>query len=175
MTVTTRIALCLALAAAVGLAAQVDAARWVVPAASHAAGQVGTNWRTDLRLSNPTEDSVTVSVYLLRQNQDNGSLAEFEDYTVNPGGQVVVADVLDDAFGFSGNAALLIECDEDKLVATTRTYNQVPQGTYGQFIPAVALDDALPAGTTGHITYLAKSTDFRSNLGFAGTTASEGP
>jgi hypothetical protein len=171
---TTKLLTYVAMIACLGLAAQVDAARWIVPAAAHAAGQVGTNWRTDLRLSNPTEEAVTVRVYLLRQNQDNGALGEYVDYTVNLGGQVVIEDVLDDGFDFSGNAALLIDCDEPKLVATTRTYNLVEEGSYGQFIPAVALSDALPAGTTGHVAYLAKSGDFRSNLGFAGTTASGG-
>ncbi|HEX9982260.1 MAG TPA: hypothetical protein VGF69_03270, partial [Thermoanaerobaculia bacterium] len=47
------------------------AARWIVPAAAHAAGSAGTNWKTELRLVNPSPSAATATVTLLRSNSDN--------------------------------------------------------------------------------------------------------
>lgn len=149
-------------------------AQWMVPAGAHAAGSEGTNWRTDLRLVNPSDTAVAVTVYLLKANVDNSGLEDSIQVTVGPGGQNIVQDVFFSSFGFEGTGALLVECGAADLVVTTRTYNQVPGGTYGQFIPAVPVQDALQPGDEGHILYLAKSDGFRTNLGFAATTPQGG-
>jgi hypothetical protein len=47
------------------------AARWLVPAGAHATGAQDTNWRTDLLVSNPSDEAATVTVYLLEARQDN--------------------------------------------------------------------------------------------------------
>ncbi|HEX8153744.1 MAG TPA: hypothetical protein VF698_11485, partial [Thermoanaerobaculia bacterium] len=56
-----------------------------------------------------------------------------------------------------------------------RTYNEAPShATYGQFIPGVAVGKALSPGTPGMLIYLSKSSDYRTNVGFAGTTSARG-
>jgi hypothetical protein len=157
------------------MAATAQAERWVVPAGAHVTGAQGTNWRTDLTIANPTSAEVSVTVFLLEAGRDNSTLERSTELVVAAGGQAVVADVLFEKFSFDGTGALLIDCSDPRIVATTRTYNLLPDGsTYGQFIPAVALADALMPGDEGQIIYLAGSSDYRSNLGFAATTPTAG-
>jgi len=148
--------------------------RWVVSASADVSGSAGTNWRTDLRIVNTEDSGVTVRVYLLKNGQNNASLDTFVDVPVPADGQVQLDNVLSSSFSFSGTGALLIEAPGDDLVVTSRTYNQVTGGTYGQFIPGVPVELALAAGEDGYLVYLAKSGNFRSNLGWAGTTVASG-
>ena len=152
------------------IASSASAARWVIPAAAHAVGSGGTNWRTDLRIVNSDATVAAVRLYLLPAATDNGGLDRSTDLTVPAGGQLKIADVLESRFSFAGTAALLVESDSDGLVVTSRTYNLAPGGTYGQFIPGVSTRRALQPGETGHLVGLAKSDDLRSNLGFAGVS-----
>lgn len=152
--------------------AQAD--QWMVPASANVSGSAGTNWRTDLRLVNPEDIEIPVRVFLLRAGADNSALDEFFDVIVPAGGQVEIDNVLASEFSFSGTAALLIDTLGNGLVVTSRTYNQVTQGTYGQFIPGVPVDQALEADGTGYLVYMAKSADYRTNVGWAGTGADAG-
>ena len=151
-----------------------NADQWMVPASANVGGNAGTNWRTDLRLVNTEDSSVSVRVYLLKNGQNNASLNTFVNVTVPADGQVQIDNVLASRFSFSGTGALLIDAPGDDLVVTSRTYNQVPGGTYGQFIPGVPANQALPAGQDSYLVYLAKSSDFRTNLGWAATSVNAG-
>jgi hypothetical protein len=152
-----------------------SAAQWMVAAAAHAPGAANTNWRTDLRLVNPSTTEATATVYLLPQGTNNATRATKVTVTVPSAGQLALADVLDSKFSFSGSAALLVESTEASLVVTSRTYNQSANGsTYGQFIPGVNINDALAANEKGHLIYISKSNDYRTNVGFPGTTATAG-
>jgi hypothetical protein len=159
------------------------AERWLVPAGAHVTGAQDTNWRTDLQVSNPSGVEATITVYLLEAREDNSSLARSSSHTVPAGGQIVIGDVFEADFSFSGNGGLLVESSNVHLVVTSRTYNllgadnalELPEGaTFGQFIPGVNVDDALDADVEGHIVYLARSDAFRSNLGFCAATATGG-
>ncbi len=148
--------------------------RWMVPASANVSGSAGTNWRTDLRLVNTEDSVVSVRIYFLENGADNGALDTFTNVSVPANGQVQINNVLATRFSFSGTGALLIEAPGNDLVVTSRTYNQVPGGTYGQFIPGVPTDKALAAGEDSYLVFLAKSSDFRTNLGWAATGANAG-
>ncbi len=157
------------------VAATARADRWIIPAGAHNTGAESTVWRTDLRMVNPTDEQVAVTVYLLKQRRDNTALDTSALYTVPAMGQVVVGDIFESAFGFSGSGALLVDCIEPHLVVTSRTYNLLGDGsTYGQFIPGVPAADALHDGVDGQIIYLVKSADYRSNLGYAAASDQAG-
>ncbi|HEX7676717.1 MAG TPA: hypothetical protein VF713_01235, partial [Thermoanaerobaculia bacterium] len=165
----------LAFALVTALSMNATAARWMVAAAAHAPGAANTNWRTDLRLVNPSTTEATATVYLLPQGSNNAALPTRVTVTVPSAGQLALTDVLDTKFSFSGNAALLVESTEASLVVTSRTYNLSANGsTYGQFIPGVDVNDALAAREKGQLIYISKSNDYRTNVGFAGTTAAAG-
>ena len=154
-------------------ASSAHADRWMVPAVANVAGNAGTNWRTDLRLVNTEDSPVTVRVYLLPADADNSALDRFIDVEVPADGQVQLDNIVGDRFGFSGTGALLVDAPGDDLIVASRTYNLVPGGTYGQFIPGVPVDQSLTPGNFSYLAYLAKSGDFRTNFGWAatGTTA----
>lgn len=152
-----------------------QASEWIVAAAAHTPGASGTNWRTDLRIVNPNVTPAAVTLYLLPQGTDNGARSQHAALTVPPLGQLSLTDVVFTQFAFSGNAALLVSSAEPALVVTSRTYNEAANGsTYGQFIPGVASTQALAPGQTGNLIYLVKSDSYRTNVGFAGTTATAG-
>lgn len=160
---------------ALTLTTRAHAAEWVVAAAAHAPGAAGTNWRTDLRITNPGATAASARLYLLPQNADNGARSQHVDLTIPALGQLSLVDVVAAKFGFTGSAALLVESTDSSLIVTSRTYNEAANGaTYGQFIPGVPSAQALKANDTGNLIYLVKSDDYRTNLGFAGTTASRG-
>lgn len=156
------------------LALPASAARWIVPGSAHAQGSGGTNWRTDLTLLNPTGQAATATIRFLPANTDNATLPVPATRTVPAGGQVVVPDVLDTLFGRSGGGALLVESSEGTLGVSSRTYNKLPDREYGMSLPGIPTSAAIAPGETGHLVYLAKSSRYRTNVGFAGTTSSRG-
>jgi len=152
-----------------------SAERWIIPAGAHATGARDTNWRTDIYLSNPYSTEITVTVYLLRKGKDNSDLNESSTHTVPANGQTVVADILYSEFGFSGTGGLLVECDNPDLVVNSRTYDLLDDSrTFGLYMPAVRTSAALAPGQQGEIIYLAKSADYRSNVGYSAASADGG-
>jgi len=165
----------LAVLALAFLTVNAHAAEWIVPAASHAPGASNTNWRTDLRIVNSGSTAADVRVDLLPQGTDNAARPANVTVSVPAAGQLSLVDVLAAKFGFTGNAALLISSSNPSLIVTSRTYNQAANGsTYGQFIPGVPTSEAISGTKRGDLIYLMKNADYRTNVGFAGTTATAG-
>ncbi len=158
----------------VSLAFEAPAARWVVPGSARASGAGGTNWRTDLTLVNPGASPASATIWFLPANADNSSLPAPAVRSVPAGGQLVVPDVLDTLFGRTGGGALLVESSEASLTVASRTYNKLPDREYGMSLPGVPTTTAIAPGETGHLVFLAKSARYRTNVGFAGTTAQQG-
>jgi hypothetical protein len=148
---------------------------WIVPAAAHAPGAAGTNWRTDLRIVNPAATAAEAGIDLLPQGLDNSARSQHVSVSIPARGQLSVGDVLASKFGFTGTAALLVSSSEPSLVVTSRTFNEASGGaTYGQFIPGVVSTGALSIGAPGQLIYVTKSADYRTNVGYAGTTGLSG-
>lgn len=157
------------------LSTPVTAAEWIVPAAAHAPGAANTNWRTDLRIVNPSGTAADVRLDLLPQGTDNSARSKNATVRVPAQGQLSVADVLASQFSFTGSAAILATSSEASLIVTSRTYNEAASGaTYGQFIPGVPTSAALSAGAQGNLIYVTKTDDYRTNVGFAGTSSGTG-
>ncbi|HSO23532.1 MAG TPA: hypothetical protein VLT81_11515, partial [Chondromyces sp.] len=139
-----------------------------IPASAHATGAVGTNWRTDLQLHNPGPGQARYEIALLRRDQANAS-PQVRTYTVNAGHSLRLTDVLYSAFSFEGAAALRITPLSGDVIATSRTYNLQPDGTYGLFAGAVNELAAFAAGERAVLMQLthdtATQTGFRTNVG----------
>ena len=143
---------------------------YVVPAAAHADGQFDTTWKTDLRLFNPGTAAVTVTLDFLQEARNNLGVIPGVTFDLPPKGTVIIDDVLtvipgiplDGSkgalrFGFEGGGVT--------PVIMSRTYNDTPDGTYGQYVPAVPV---VPGnGQSLYLTGLAHNVDYRSNLGVA--------
>lgn len=137
-------------------------------AAANQAGVGGTVWVTDLQVLNRGTTTASFTVELLRWNQANTTPSS-RSYSLEPGRAMRYPNALSTMFSYSGGATLRVTGVGGSIVANARTYNNDPQGTYGQYIPALTLDQAVQPGTTRHLLHLSQSasdtTGFRTNLG----------
>lgn len=154
---------------AVLVAAAVAAQELYVPAAAHTNGAAGTVWRTDLEVKAAGGDAAAFTIELLEERADN-SAPQSADFSLEAGLSLRLIDVVDGAFGFDGSGALRITATSGEVLATSRTYNDDPDGTYGQFIPALDAADAAEAGFDYALLQLARSAAFRTNIGFVNAT-----
>ncbi len=143
-----------------------DLETFYIPAAAHKAGAAGTQWVTDLTIHNRADTAASFSVDLLPKRQDN-SAPETVSFSLEPSSSVGYDDALDGLFDFSGAAALRVRATSGDLLVGSRTYNDQPEGTYGQHIAGFPEDEALVSGGQGLLIGLSHGADYRTNIGFA--------
>jgi hypothetical protein len=148
---------------------------WWVPAAAHVGGVAGTDWRTDLEVHNAGAQTLSLSMTALKRDQANPSPSP-HGFQLAGGRSQRFEDVLAGVFGMDGAAALRLVPTSGAVMVTSRTYNNQPGGTYGQFIAGVVDDDAVPYGRSARLVQLSQSassaTGYRTNLGVVNATAS---
>ncbi len=146
-----------------------------VLATAHSEGSNSTVWRSDVELQNYGNHAVTVTMKLLGRNQDN-SQPPSATVTMGIRSSLRLADVLAETFGVTdGAAAIRLTPSAATLAATSRTYNAGASGTYGQFVPAVHVGEAIAYGEVGRLLQLSHDPSlaqgFRTNLGLLSATA----
>jgi len=148
------------------------AARALIPAVVHADGVNGTAWRTDLWLFNPSDETVTARLALLLKDRENPS-PETATVTLEPGTQLALDDVVLSVFGHdTAVGALEIETDGGAVLATSRSYNAVPGGSFGQFIPARPAASLARDGEPYLLPGLTWNGAFRTNIGLVALDSS---
>jgi uncharacterized repeat protein (TIGR01451 family) len=139
--------------------------KWVVPGVADLQGAAA--WRSDMRVFNAGTKDVDVTFSYFSQSGGAPKTA-----VVNVGaGEVEQLDrVVLNLFGATNDGgAIHIETSEPtRLVTTARTYNEAGEGTYGQFLSAVATRDAAGVGSRPlQILQVEESNRFRTNIGLA--------
>jgi len=135
-------------------------------AAAHVGGAENTAWRTNLSVFNPGTSAVTLALKLLISDQDNSAAACVGAGTVEPGASVSLDDLVSSVFGVNpGVGGVAVYSGGREIVATSRTYNQVTAGTYGQAIPARTTADAATDGEVANLIQLYQNTAYRTNIG----------
>ncbi len=137
-----------------------------VPSVAHAPGAGGTQWRTNLAVVNPAAAAAELTLTFLPYA--GGGTPVERSFSLAPGATVEWVDVLVSLFGMSGGSSAkgsLKVSANGPLVIGSRTYNQTPKGTFGQYYPAVSAWDALPPGGVATVAHLKNTVAFRSNLG----------
>ncbi|HPW56742.1 MAG TPA: hypothetical protein PLP31_13500 [Thermoanaerobaculaceae bacterium] len=151
-----------------------SSALWV-PGTAALTGIAGSNWRTDLEIHNPGAASATYEVALLKRDQNNPS-PQTAIFSLEGGRSMRYGNILSLIFGYSGAATLRITPTAGAIMVTSRTYNDQPAGTFGQFVPGRGVDRAIAYGSTGRLLMLSQSTvsaqSFRTNLGLVNATGS---
>ncbi len=141
--------------------------------AAHVRGDNDTNWRTDLVVHNVTSLPASYKLCLLRRGTENLSPV-CKNFSVGARQARRHQDVILAEFGAQGAAALRLEAAPGVVLATSRTYNALVGGTYGQFVPVLGLAQALLAGEEGRLLQLAHNPSladgFRTNLGLLNAT-----
>jgi hypothetical protein len=145
----------------------------IIPATAKLAGQAGTDWRTDLVLTNLGDDPATVQLLAWMRDVPNPD-PEARSITLAPMTTEVSGDVLSGLFGFSDSAAATIHvaCTQP-LGVTSRTFNVAAGGTFGQSIPPIAVSRLFGAGQDAHVVGLIENSKARSNLGIVNPTDGE--
>jgi hypothetical protein len=161
----TTIAWCLG----VLVASLASAQELYVPAAAHTSGAAGTVWRTDLEVKARGGAPAAFTIELLEERANNSDPIEAA-FSLDPGQSLRLVDVIDEVFGFDGSAALRVTSTEGAILATSRTYNNDPDGTYGQYIPAFESAAAAEAGFDYTLMQLSSSESYRTNVGFVNAT-----
>jgi hypothetical protein len=143
-----------------------------IAASAHAVGANESVWRTDLALLNGGSSAATISMKYLPRGADNSSTPCVSAGTVSAAASKGLNDVVLAAFGVNAGAGgIAIYSDATKFSAMSRTYNQAPEGTYGQGIPARAASSGILAGQTKTLLQLHENTAYRTNVGFLNTSS----
>jgi len=136
--------------------------RYLVAGVASNPGAAGTNWKSFLSLANPGQGAVVAS---LVYRHDAGSAGV--SASVPAGGVVGWDDVVSQLFVVTPPSAGAVEvCADHEIVVQARTYNDTPNGTYGQFLPGVSPAELIGPTATGLLGQLRGSAGFRTNVGF---------
>lgn len=145
-----------------------------IPAAAHVQGLVGTDWRTDLEISNGKETMVECTIDLLKTGFNNAS-PETATVSVPGNSNIRVTDALSTLFHYDGTAALGLSANQSSIAATSWTYNTTDAGTYGQFIPGTVSELSISQSKPSLMVQLSQSdvgnSGYRTNLGLLNVTA----
>jgi hypothetical protein len=138
---------------------------YLVSSAAHAPGVGGTQWRTNVAAVNRNQQAASLALTFLPYG---GGTPLQKTASLAAGATMEWKDILVGLFGLSATTASKGSLEIGSTLpvyVTSRTYNQVPAGTYGQYYPAVTSVQALAAGQVGVIPQLKKNASFRSNIG----------
>lgn len=139
---------------------------FIIPAGAHSPGAYDSYWKTDLTICNFSSSNQDLNLALLKAGQDNTNSQNI-DFSIIRDSCKGFHDFLYEEFNFEGAGALKISAYTDKIKIKSRTYNDDPSGTFGQFIPGFHQNNLLSSGETGYLTFLHKNENFRTNIGFA--------
>ena len=148
-----------------------EEATFVVPAVARIDGVGDTTWFSDLTIANPDTEPVEVELTYLPRNRDN-TQAPTRDFVIEPGQSLTLTDVVQGTFETTGSGALVVR-SQRPVVVVSRTFNDTPDGTFGQFIAGLDQRAAVQEGTVGHLLMLDENTLFRSNLGLVNLSSHE--
>jgi len=134
---------------------------WAVAGIAETEGLGETRWKSDLAILNPGTGAASIDL-LYRHD----GVEETASVTV-AGGQVVeLVNVAVDTFGAPDSAGVVTVHSSNELIVTSRTYNDTPDGTFGQFIAGVEGSEGIVQADEAVLSQLAGNDDFRTNIGF---------
>ncbi|HEX9982410.1 MAG TPA: hypothetical protein VGF69_04025 [Thermoanaerobaculia bacterium] len=157
------------LVSGVPLGGLATAKHWVLPGVADLNNTLAS-WRTDMRIFNSGLASQTATLTFFPQN---GEAPRSTEVTLQPGEVRTLDNALESVFNLkeTGGAVHVTTPENSNLVVSGRTYNLTPNGTYGQFIPAVAAEDGVgDDGRILHILQVEDSSRYRTNLGITEVT-----
>jgi len=146
------------------LRAPKDSVDYVLPGIAKVSGAAGTNWVSDLTVLNTSTTGATATVELWVRDAANGTPAH-KTLTLAAGQSLRLADVLPKLFNMNDGAAAFRVLASAGVLLDARTFNLVSTGTYGQYVPAMTLGDAVTASSPGCFLMVAQGSAFRTNFG----------
>ncbi len=138
-------------------------AELTLPAVFRGDGANGTRWRTDLWLSNPSQIEQSASIVF---HSADGAETASAAVSAGPGETLVYLDVLESLLGIdAGFGKLTISASP--LIVTARIWTPGESGSFGQFVSARKMSEAVGlGGVAATAIQLESSASFRTNIGF---------
>jgi uncharacterized repeat protein (TIGR01451 family) len=158
----------------------------IIPAVAHADG-IGSLWQSDIRVTNIATHAITYDLTFTPSGVDGSIVGKKTQITIESGETKALDDVVKQWYGLGSlgdgtNGVLEIRPAESgrqlaatsvelfSTIASSRTYNSTPDGTYGQWIPAIPFAefvgrDAGDGSSVLSMQHIAQSSRFRTNLG----------
>jgi subtilisin-like proprotein convertase family protein len=135
----------------------------VIPAVIHAEGAAGTRWRSDLWIFNGGDQDATVD---LDFHTADGQRVVARAVTLAPGETRVLEDVVADTFDLEGTGSILASTEGPSAIAlSSRAWNDVATGSFGQYIEGSGADDSAAPGGVLLLSHLDSDAIFRTNIG----------
>jgi hypothetical protein len=165
----------------------------IIPAVGHAAGANASFFESDVRVANVSAQTQSYLLNFTLSGTDGTQSGQSTTIDINPGATMALDDILTNFFGLGsdgGSATGVLEvrplnaptnslsssaAPSVTTVASSRTFNTTPNGTFGQFIPAVPFSQFIGKSSTLSLQQIAQSTAYRTNFGLveaAGESAS---
>ena len=166
----------------------------IIPAVAHATG-VSSEWQTDMRLLNLGTEKQKYALNLTVSGEDGTQTGKSSELELAPGQTSALNDVVKQWYGLGslpgesatgvleirplgktglGKGSTAIPVTRALVsLASSRTYNKTPQGTLGEYIPAIPfasfVGGAVPADGGAKsilsLQQLAQTADYRTNVG----------
>lgn len=132
----------------------------IIPTVAAKAGLYNTRWATELTLVNPADIEVQAT---LTFHSEDGLSTESVDRLIAETSALYVDDLVRDLFGETGAGWIEMQASQ-ALVSTCRIFNNAPEGSFGQFVPTLAMPTGAVDGVLV-IPGLRSDNGFRSNIG----------
>lgn len=168
-----RLGVLLAACLAAAMPADADSLVWRIPGVVRSPGLNGTNFVSDLVITNPGETSAQVSFIYAP------ALSPLESsYQVGSGGSLIFRDVVNSIFGVVQAVGGLTVISDVPVILRARTYNTAPTGTFGVALPVIPDDRLLASGQSADSLWLdqdaASDRGYRTNIAVLFPDASGG-
>ena len=144
--------------------------RFLLPVVTHAPGQGTSVWRTDVQIYNP-DPNVSPQKPLVM----SATLRDIQR-TIEVSDSTYIFDDFMNRFTSQNDSGPVIITTQAEFPPQiwTRTYNQTDSGTFGQFIPAIRLDENGGGTAIGtgkyYLAGLRANVRYRTNIGFVNPT-----
>ncbi len=138
-----------------------------LPGVAHLPGLNGTQWRSDVEACNLSEGSVSYEMAFLQRDYSNPS-PPARSFDLAPGACRRHKDIVLSDFGREAAGALRILTSSEKVLFSSRTYNETNNGSFGSFKLARSSTWAARPGEDVRLIHLAESANpmqgFRTNI-----------
>ena len=166
----------------------------IVAAVAHAEGANDSLFESDVRITNLAPEAQRYRLAFTPSGTDGTQSGDSTEIEVEAGGTTALDDILASFFGSGNGGAITGTLEirplnastsatavttsngtlgaERTTVASSRTYNVTPNGTFGQFVPAmpfasfIGKTNSAGAKNILSLQQIAQSADYRTNFGF---------
>ena len=161
----------------------------IIPAVGHATGANDSLFESDIRIANTSAQAMKYQLNFTLTRTDASQSGSSTTIQVDPGATMALDDIVTSFFGAGSDGTSTLGVLEIRpltttstsfsspssvsvqTVASSRTYNSTPTGTFGQFIPAIAFSNFIARSTDSSnkillsLQQIAQSSAYRTNFG----------